>query len=267
MKRDEEQKRKAKQVGVGVLAGLSGYEGIRNELFDRAEDESTKKTRNLDALRKKMQPGDVVFHRTPNDVSSKALGHITTNDILSAVKGDPFYHTSIYTGKGLISEAGAGKSDQVGNSRLSRAADDDLRVYRPKLDPKTVAGAVDYAKANKGRQYSTLGRQAEHGLRHLFDPTGGPDVARPTCKGTACTELVTEAYPEVFKKRFISPIDMRQSKDMELVARYGKDIPVSLREKVLSRGVYPLLKNLKYGLGAGALAYGGMKAYDLLKDG
>jgi hypothetical protein len=52
-------------------------------------------------------------------------------------------------------------------------------------------------------------------------------------------------------------------KKMELIAKYNTGAgKMSAREKFLSRGVYPLLKNIKYGaLAAGA----GMGLYGLSK--
>ncbi len=49
-------------------------------------------------------------------------------------------------------------------------------------------------------------------------------------------------------------------------SRYGKIPELTTGEKILTKGVHPTLKNLKYGLLGGGLLYGGMKAHEYLTD-
>lgn len=276
MTKEEEKRKKAIGIGGGVTLGMAGYEGALNEFRDQAENASVPRSRSINDLRKKIKPGDVVFHRTPNSESFRNSLGITNNDILSTIKGDPFGHASIYTGHGRIIESGGGDKHTVGSSDLMRRANlrkpnfrhmqEDLKIYRPKVSPEKVKDAIAYAVNSKGREYASDTDLLKHAANHLLNPTGGPNVACKTGKkGITCTELVAEAYPDILKKRYASPADMRASKDLELVARYGNRIPMSLREKILSRAVYPTIKNLKYGVGAGALAYGGLSLLDRLK--
>ena len=264
---EQERRKKSAMIGGGVLASMAATEGIGNELFEKAESSKMKRSRSWDDFLKKLEPGDTLFHRTPGKYTDPLFGgegRIKINDLLLATKGDPFFHSSMYKGRGKIIEAiGQGKSMKAQDLKGDRYVPQEIKAYRPsKGNPEK---ALAYAKKSVGSDYKTLGQSAEHAFGHLFKPGGGPSAT--PCKGNKiCTEMVAEAYPETFRKRFMSPVDMRKAEGMELVGHYGKTLPIAMREKILARGVYPLLKNLKYGVGAGAMAYGGSKLMDYLKD-
>jgi hypothetical protein len=143
-----------------------------------------------------------------------------------------------------------------------------LRVYRPKKADDALK-AVRFAEKMRGEEYKDVSDMITHGTDHLFG-SGGPKTSGLKCKigkkGIVCSELVAEAYPRIFKDRFMSPLDMRHSKDMELVARYGTKVPTTVRELALMHGVYPALKNAKWGALAGAAGLAGMSLSDYFRS-
>jgi hypothetical protein len=172
---------------------------------------------------------------------------------MMAAKGDPFYHSSIYMGKGKLADAYDFEKGISNDTPLFGDVAEGVRAYRPKSGQKE---ALDYARKMKGTAYGSDEEILRHGFEHLLGNGKKSGVCGPD--GQVCTQFVANAYPELFPDQYASPATMRHAKDLELIARY-EPIQVAKREKILSRLVYPLLKNAKYGLGAGALAYGGSK--------
>ena len=75
----------------------------------------------------------------------------------------------------------------------------------------------------------------------------------------SCTTLLTEAYPNQLKKKNMGPDEILSRKGMTSIGGYGRVAKSNLKEKVISKGIYPALKSAKWGLGAAALAYGASK--------
>lgn len=185
---------------------------------------------------------------------------------MMAAKGDHHYHSSIYQGKGKISEAADYEKGVRNNRPLNYEYGENLRAYRPKKG-QVIPDALAYTKAMHKTPYVEQEDLIKGALEHLFVPGGGgKTTGKAPCHGSFCTQHVANAYPDIFDKLNASPADMRHSKELELIARYEPKAARSLREIALTRGAYPLLKNLKYGIGAAAAAYGGMKLNDYLNE-
>lgn len=267
----QDRMRQAALLGLGMTGGLGAYDSLAHTIRDRIQRGAVPATRSFSDFQGKLQPGDVVFHRRPSKHSGAAsIGSrelpFKESDVMIGAKGDPFYHPSVYRGGGNITEA-AGAYEGVKNTRLNPKYPEELMAYRLK-DPKRgeISKAQRFLDRMIGSDYKSHADTIKHGATHLFTPKG-PRTSGLKCKigkkGIVCSELVAEAYPRVFKDRFMSPIDMRHSKDMELVARYGTQVrPITAREAILSKGVYPLLKNLKWGALAGGVGLAGMSLAD-----
>jgi hypothetical protein len=237
-----------------------------------AENAAVPKTKGWADFQKKLQPGDVVFHRRGHKYTGEAELNgrefpIRESDVMLAAKGDPYYHPSVYRGKGLVTDA-AGWDMGVKNTRLYNQVPEDLRVYRPKATDAQRQKAGKFLNDMTGANYKSEAEVMKHGLGHLAGqsvPTTG-DVSKLTPKGVVCSELVAEAYPHLFKDRLMSPIDMRHHPDMDLVARYGHSLQVGAREKIAAHVVHPLLKHAKWGLAAGVGSLALSKLADYRKE-
>jgi len=265
---DKDRWRQAALTALGVTGGFAGYDALSHTIRDKMQEAGVPKTRSFQDFQSKLQPGDVVFHRRPSKYSGAAsIGAqefpIKESDVMIGAKGDPFYHPSVYRGKGRITEA-AGAMEGVKNSRLWSKYPEEMKVYRPK-DPSQTPKALRFLDSMVGEEYKSHADTIKHGATHLFTPSG-PKTSGLKCKigkgGIVCSELVAESYPKIFKDRFMSPVDMRHSKDMELVARYGNVKGITAREALLSKVLYPTLKNLKWGALAGGLGLAGMGLAD-----
>lgn len=260
----------AAEVGAAATLIPAAAFSIKHELADKAENEAVRRTRGFQDFQDKLQKGDLLFHHRPAKVSAPIdpLGGIPIPgreaDWMMAAKGDHYYHSSIYEGKGKISEAADYAKGVQSDSPLSYEFGENVRAYRPKKS-ELIPNALAYTKSAHGTPYVELEDLAKGALEHLFKPGGGGNTTGTVpCQGSFCTQHVANAYPELFDKLNVSPADMRHSKDLELIARYEPKAGRSLRELAMSRGAYPILKNLKYGVGAGAATYGAMKLNDYL---
>lgn len=260
MTKKEDKKLKHAAIGGGaVLGGLAGYEGLKHYLADKYEKESVKASPKWADFLGQLEPGDIIFHRTPSEYSgnidiNKREIPIKENDLMKMLKGDSFYHSSVYKGNGVVTES-SGMREGVKNSRARGPIPQELMAYRPK-DKRQIPGALKHLKESVGREYADHDELYKHVLQHLSGIEPSSKEARKICGNTVCTELTAEAYPKIFPKTTMSPADMRHSEDLKLIARYGKTLPISTRERLLTRVAYPLLKNAKYGLAAGAGIYG-----------
>jgi hypothetical protein len=250
----------AAALGVGTTGTLAGWDAYKGIMQERAEAKKPR-TRDWQKFLATMQPGDIIFHRRPSKYSSQAELRgfkmpYKESDLLTAAKGDPYYHTSVYRGKGISTEA-ANADDGVKNTRLHPDDPDELMVYRPKQGQRRAARFLDAAK---GVPYKSDMETFKHGIAHLAgmqQPTGN-SVCKLTKQGSVCTELTAEAYPKIFKDKLMSPKDMRRSDQLNFVGKYGSIPKMAMREKILSNAVYPVLKNAKWGALAGALGLGAL---------
>ena len=266
----EERKSRLEQaagLGAATTGGLALNHSIRHTLQDIGEERAVPKTNSWREYLKKLQPGDVIFSR---EFGKDDRGKAHIYDALAAAKGDNFVHPTVYRGGGMISEAGGADVPAKARARMSASHYPlEQRAYRFKniADPEK-ARAFQFLDEMAGTPYKSATDTALHGLGHLAGvqvPTTGK-ACRVGKDGVVCSELVAEAFPKRFKDRLMSPIDMRHHPDMEMVARYGHSVDVPLGERVLARGVYPVLRNLKWGLGAGALGYAGLSLADYFKQ-
>jgi len=266
-----ERLRNAVLTGLGTTTALAAGQSSIG-MYRDAQENKMKYTRGLDDFMGKLKPGDVLFHRRPTKWSGKSdLGPfelpIKETDVMIGAKGDQFYHASIYGDKGRGKRRGLGTIYEaadwekgVTKSPITGDFAEEIKAYRPKgQTPETRRAAIDYLKKRIGTQYKEAPGVIAHGLTHhagIRAPSKQICGLGPGGK-TVCTELVAEAYPKIFKDRFMSPMNMRHSKDMELIARYGANVGKNpLKDAILSRALYPLLRNAKWGLLAGAGAYG-----------
>ena len=258
-------------VGAGVTGlGAAGMSlgNIRRDIQDR----KVKKTRSLKDFHKKLQPGDILFVRGPKKfveervkLPSGKTAPVTNADLAQLIHGDPYYHASIYRGKGDLSEAiGLGEKAQGG--KLHRYRGQSVKAYRPTgASTKEVQEAIDYASKVRGTKYPTTKELVSFGAQSALGVGKGSQCARKGGGPVVCTGVATRAYPEQFKRETMGPADMRRVKGMELVGRYGNTNPrLGVKEKVISRIIHPTLRNLKWGLGAAGLTYGAVKAKQFL---
>lgn len=260
----------AAEVGAAATLVPAAAFSIKHELADKAENAAVRRTRAFQDFQDKLQKGDILFHHRAVKKSPgiEPIGGIPIPgreaDWMMASKGDHHYHSSIYEGKGKISEAADYEKGVRSDRPLSYEYGENVRAYRPKKS-ELIPDALAYTKSAHGTPYVEQEDLVKGAMEHLFAPGGGGNTTgKVPCKGSFCTQHVANAYPDVFDKLNVSPADMRHSKDLELIARYEPKAARTLRELALSRGAYPILKNLKYGLGAGAATYGAMKLNDYL---
>ena len=180
-------------------------------------------------------------------------------------KGDLFYHPAIYEGGGRVLES-AGSKDGVARKNLWSKFPKDYRAYRPPAKD-AAQGVRNMRKGVKaGIEYKNESKELlRHAAKHwagIPEKTGG-NLCRAGKNGLVCTEAVTEAMPGIFKNRLASPLDMRGAKGLELVARHSPIAPPTPKELLMSRGVYPLIRNAKWGLLAGL----GVGAYSMMNRG
>lgn len=263
---EAKKRRRSVEAGLLTTGSLAARHGIMHELMDRAENAATPKTNGYQDYLDKLQPGDVLFNR---EFGKDDRGKAHLYDAISGAKGEHHLHPVVYRGGGRIAEAGGGDVPAKARTKMDSSGYPlESQAYRLKnLGAAEKAKALGFLDQAAGTPYKDVPGIAKHVLGHLagISPKTTGDVKKACGDGIVCSELVAEAYPKRFTDRYMSPVDMRHHPDMEMVARYGHTLPVPLKEKLLSRGVYPVLKNLKYGLGAGALAYGGMSLAEYLR--
>lgn len=263
----KERLRRSALAAAGITGAMGATEGGLRYLRSADAEKAQRATKRYSDFLAQMQPGDVVFHRKGAKWTGNAelLGKdlpIKEGHVMLAGKGDPFYHASIYRGKGNITEAADWKQG-VKNTRLS-ASNFPEELIAMRARENQVKQAIDRVEdiRKSGTPYRSDAGSIEHGLKHL---AGLSEETGKTCnftkRGIVCTELAAEAYPKVFKDRLASPGDMRFSDDLKFVARYNPTKEkITLGENLLAHGVYPMLKNAKWGLlgGLGVLGAGAL---------
>ena len=248
-------------AGLAATAVPATVQSLYHQSKDAEDFERVKRSMSRDAFLSKLQPGDVLFHRhsykdSPQASYGRAKIPLTESEIMTLFKGDPNYHGSVYTGRGLINEA-ADFEKGVKRTNLKHSLGEtpsDVFAYRPK-DPSAAKRAVDFAEKAIGWNYPTADELIKHGVSHIAGISGGTPRGRLGCDGITCTELTSEALPGIVKDRYASPLEIRHNPAMELVARYERAPPMSSLEKFLAKVGYPLLKNAKWALPAAGIAY------------
>jgi len=271
--REEEGKssdaRLATEIGGGTTAALAAAFTAKHELKDLMDNKGVRRKQRFQDFKDQLQPGDILFHH--RSAKNSARPQIrdaplpgTEADYMMGIKGDPFYHTSIYKGRGKLADAFDVDIGITGKTPLEGDTPENIRAYRPSGGQSK---ALDYAKKAEGGEYMSFKEMLDHGASHLFDPRGGPDTTRRLgCHGQACTQFVANAYKDIFPKQYASPADMRHSPELNLIARYEPMGDRTLREIALTRGLYPVLKNLTKGAAVGVGAYAGLKALRHYKE-
>ncbi len=260
---------KALAVGSGVAATGAVAQSFSDSMKDRVESK-VKSSRSLKDFSKKLKKGDVIYSGyNPKDSFSVMLGKkklpLKVSQMVQMATGNPNYHGMVYLGKGLVGQA-EGEGMPLAIRKLhSQGKGQRMKAYRPKASKKEIDSAVNYVKKVKGTRYKNIKETATQGAEMLFRPGMGPKTCRKTKGGIVCNTLVTKAYPKQFKRENMSVNQVRKTKGTKFIGSYGKISKSPIADKVINKVIHPTLKNLKWGLGAGALAYGGMKLRDYIK--
>lgn len=252
-------------VSAATTAGLSAANAISDSARDAAEATQVDTSKTIKHLKQQMKPGDIIMQRVPRGKSTKLMGGITTSEFAQLGTGSPYYHTAIYKGNGKVyNMTGSEKNFELSDLK-GMAEGNDIKVYRPNATKEEVQRALDFSKKLKKAKYQTGGGAVRQGLGHVsgISPMSAAAKSGPNARHT-CTTSVTGAYPNQFPKAYTSPRDMRKAPGMRLVGRFG-NVPMSVGEKAIVRGVHPYLKNLKWGVGAGAAALGAHHLYNYTK--
>lgn len=257
----DHRQRNAALAGAGTTAAVGGVPSLYHYLKDQEDFDRVGTKRSFDDFLASLEPGDLLFHRHSYKDSPKAsLGSrdlpFSESQAMTLAKGDPFYHSSVYNGKGITTEAHGLKE---GVKRTSLRADRkntplDILAYRPK-EKGEAKKALGYLDDMVGSEYPGIEGLYKNAITHLFG-SGGPKASRcASGDPIACTELTANAYPKVSEKRYASPMEMRHSPQVELISRYNKAPKITALEGFLARIGYPVLKSLKYALPAAGAAY------------
>lgn len=263
LEQDQSIAKPAVAAGAGTTGVLATALSIKNMKQDAARDK-LQRTKSYKQFLAKLQPGDVVFSNA--DIAKyeplyKGFGvEVKPPHLVNLFHGDPNMHAMVYTGKGNVTES-AGYKEKIKNVHLDKYKDQQLMSYRPDVGKGVKEKALNYVKSVKGQEYPGPAGTLAHGVKSLAGVGG---KACRTDKGKqVCTTLATNAYPEVFDKKHMSTREMKNTKKMKYVASYGKRTPMSTAQKVITYGAHPILKNLKWGLGAAGLTAAGLKAKQL----
>ena len=250
-------------TGAATTGGLAAHHVGRAMLHERAERARVPNSKRWKDFVGQLKPGDVLFSRS---TKRKLLPDV--KDVLQGGMGSPHYHAALYTGKGRVFEhPGAGFTSSYNSAKLQLGRGEDVVAYRPNVDEKTRRDAVTKVpKELSGRKYKTNAGVIAQGAENLLVPGGGGKACTKAPDGRIVrTTVIQRAYNKLFTDT-TNVEEMRRHKNMNMVARLQRPgTAPSLREKMLYRGVYPIAKNLKWGLGAGGLAYLGKKVHDYVK--
>jgi hypothetical protein len=249
-------------AGAATGTGVTGYHLARTHLMDRAEDRAVKHTGYWDQLQKKMQPGDIVFTRAHNKNTNKvSVGGgkmpFSVKSLVQGMTGSQNYHGGVYLGGGRIGQAfGEGTKNNT-SWMIGEMPDQDVKIYRP-----TAASAAERKRAVKfverarGTPYPKIGPLAAQGAGALLGVGGSSKNCKVGPEGhLSCTTTVTHAYPDQFKRYNMTPEEMRRVKGMKLVARHRGLRATGLSDRLLPK-VLPVVRGLKWGVGAAAAAAG-----------
>jgi hypothetical protein len=256
-------------AGLGVTGGLALGDSVREYARDAVEDKTVKRSRSYADLLKKLEEGDVVFTRYAAKHAPKyALPGgqeipLSAKDLVQLTTGSPHYHGQIYEGQGRTSQAQGSNLPYERSKTYNDWSGQDVKVYRPtKASGAERKAALKFVQDARGTPYTSVADTIKQGLANLAGVS--PSSKGGKCRigpngGINCTTSITSAYPEQFKKLFMTPEEMRGVDGMELVGRYGRAGKLTPYEHLMTRAIYPALKNAKWGLLAGAGAYGASK--------
>jgi len=265
----------AAQVGAATTGALTAHGVASDVLRENKDFKRVKSSKSTADLVKKMKPGDIVFSRfvEPRHTKDKELLQKLKRlkGVLAVGGGAEHYHASLYVGRGNTMEH-PGQIHRAGihsaHAQLGRGHNS--IVFRPKVSKRVKEQAVSRARQLKGRAYGTNMEIFQKGVRNLLNPMAGVGKRRAkTLKGNVlCTDVITHAYPSLFPDKDSTINQMSRHPKMEMVARLTKNKSKPKGwESVLAKGVHPILKNLKWGVGAGLLTAGGLKVKQSLGKG
>lgn len=267
------------KAGLATTGALAAGHTIKEEYRDMKENASVRKTRSIKDLKKKLKPGDIIFTRFDSKHSpvweadvpkflqklikkKKVNMPIKASELVQMMAGgSTHYHGALHVGKGKVLEAQGQDMKSAVHNLKNTVSGNDVKVYRiTDMKKRDIDAAAEWGKKQKGVRYANNKELVRHGAGHLFG-ANGPKSCRPRGKKgpLVCTTVITKAHPKKFKREFMSPDEMRAQKGMKLVARFGKSPPTRLRTKILQRGIYPVLKNSKWGVAAAGAAYAANK--------
>lgn len=246
-------------AGVGAVGSYAVGSSVRDAA--RAFKERKIKSESINTLRKKIQPGDIIFTRLRKDLSPEVAGKripkvfggpITGGESIRMYSGSPEYHAAMYAGKDRV--VAATGDPKVKAQRLRTAlSDQSAKIYRPSLASEIEKQkALDFANKSVGAKYMNEKDILKTVGKNIF--LGGPkSCQRVPGKGFVCTTLVTKSYPKQFKKEWMQPREMAGVKGMDLIGRYGGRIKnLTARERIFTHGISPIIRGLKYGVPAAA---------------
>lgn len=265
MTRQEEEERERIRralITAGGITGLLGaVTGARLYGLD-AKEQQFKKSNSWQGFKDKIKTGDVLLSRTPRWDQGSTL-------LLNAIKGDTHYHSAVVTpGKHALQALGPGENAARTKLKSPEYHSSDYVAYRPKSEVSKNK-AIDFARKIPPLKipYPDEKNLVQHGLMSLAGiPRKASGKACDVRKGGTCTEITANAYPKEMKNALQSTHDIKRNKNFELVARYNPVGKVPLRSKIAAYGIYPVLKNLKYGAMAGAGGYLAALGLDKLNE-
>lgn len=263
----------AKSVGLltggAVTGGLAVREARHNILRDIKEEARVPRSKNIREFVKKLLPGDIIFSRValkdhPNIMKIIPAKWIETVQLLH---GSKFNHSMLHTGGGHIIES-PGPDKSVKSTTIAKEKKlTEFKAYRnTKFTKEEIADGLEFARKAKGTPYKSSPKLVEYfGEKVLGVGRSSATAAKNIGPegNIVCTSLITGAFPKRFKKEYMGFNEIRDTPGMKLVARFGREKPTVLREKIILRGLSPTLHNLKWGVGAGlgaAALYKGVEA-------
>lgn len=250
----------------GLATGVGAVRtGVQQSKIHAAE-KALAQSRSFNDFISKLEPGDVIFSRS---INKKRKRRVDLHDIVQSGSGSPHVHTQVYQGRGnTLDIGGPNMKGEASKAYAHLGAGNDLIAYRANTSKKSRQRASQRANVLRGAEYVSEPKFVGRGAQALL---GAPGRACNISSkgGLICNDVALKAHSDTFKKRHQTIADMKANKNMSPVARLSKLKP-SLRDTITHRGVYPVLKNLKWGVGAGALAgaaIGAKKIIDSFKGG
>lgn len=190
--------------------------GFRDELQKIAAEGT--EGEDLSAWKEKLLPGDILlgYVRKPG-VYAKAMNAINSH----FQDGTKYPHAALYAGDGKVID-----THPVGGVHVDTldqwGGEYAFRALRVKTDQAMRDQAVDYAKEQIGKPYSSL-----HAIRMAF-PAITKEKKRERqkdLKSCICSQVIANAYHEVpfAKKRpidFVLPVDFQKSPHTKMIGEY-----------------------------------------------
>lgn len=232
-------------VGAAVAAPFAAKSAL--EGFDLDKKLTADRVKTWAQMRRKMQPGDLMFSYTDTPLAK-------WNNLIRTMTGSTFYHPSLYAGGGTMHEAGdeAYMADKAKNIEKMY----DTVVVRPKVSDAARQAAVSRSEAMLDLPYDSKPKMAGEGLAKLVGLS-----AKSTCPPGSinCQSGLSQVYPKQIPNKLTVPDEIlgkaAEGDGFELLGRVARNQKLPLGQQVFSRMVHPALK---WGLLAGvpaALAY------------